>query len=165
MSKNKKIVEKIARELLEKLGFPEAEISSTQDEDNKINLQIHIPPEDSGLLIGFHGETIMSLQLIIGQMVAKKIGEWQTIIVNIGDYREKRKEALETMAFQAANRVKITNRAVVIPYLNSSERRLVHLILAGDEAVSTRSEGEGKQRRLIISPKSKNPTDEDKRGE
>lgn len=153
MKKDLETVEKISKDLLKRLGFPEAEISLSQDEEQRIHLQINVPVQDSGLLIGFHGETISALQLIIGQMVASKLGEWKPIIVNIGDYREKREEALKNMALNVAFRVKESNQPVTMPYLNSSERRTVHLILSEDQDVETFSEGEGRQRRLIVALK------------
>lgn len=143
-----------AKELLSTIGFPDAGVTATEGEEGVIEVAIEVPPEQSGFLIGFHGETLASLQLVIGQMVYKRLGEWQRILVNIGDYREKRERSLQEMADNAAQRVKITQQPVTLPYLSSSERRLVHLALADDEEVETSSEGSGRGRRLTIYPKS-----------
>jgi spoIIIJ-associated protein len=146
------IIKKTSEELLKKLGFPEAGITVDLDEEDRIQLQIEVSKEDSGLLIGYHGETIYSLQTIISYIIAKKLGEWTPILVNIGDYREKRQEALKNMALNASQRVKEQNQPITLPQLNSSERRIIHMVLADDSEVETFSEGEGRQRRLTIEP-------------
>jgi predicted RNA-binding protein Jag len=60
------------------------------------------------------------------------------------------------MSVNAAQRVKQTNQTIVMPYLTSSERRFIHLTLVDDPDVKTFSDGEGRSRRLIISPKEEN---------
>lgn len=141
---------KLAKELFIKLGLPEAEIKATEDESGVLSLQIDASQEDAGLLIGFHGENIQSLQLILAQIYNKDKKDWKPIVINIGDYRQKREQALKTMAVNAAQRVKITQKPVTLPYLTSSERRIVHLALSEDEEVQTISIGEGRQRKLTI---------------
>ena len=157
MSKNTKVVEVVescVQNLLKSLGFSDFKLSFTEDQNNVIHLQVDIsPPEESGLLIGFHGETITALQLIVSQMVQKKIGEWKRIVLNIADYQQKREVALKSLAYNASQKVKQTGKAVTLPFLNSAERRIIHLILADDEQLETYSLGEGRQRRLVIAPK------------
>ncbi len=146
-------ITQMAENLLEQLGFPEADVGVSQDQDDIFAVQINISPNDSGILIGFHGETIQALQTILSQMIFKKKGEFQRININIGDYREKRELALETMALNAADRAKTTNTKVNLPYLSSNERRIIHLKLSQDPDVETDSQGEGRERRLVIIPK------------
>ena len=146
-----KIIEQTAKELLDLLEITEAKISLKEDEAGVFHLLIET--KDSGVLIGFHGETIYSLQLIIGLIVYKKIGQWQRIVVDVGDWRRKREEQLKRMALSAAQKVKFSKESVVIPYLNSNERRIIHLLLSDNPEVNTRSEGEGRERKLIVEPK------------
>ncbi|OGY19070.1 MAG: hypothetical protein A3F04_00840 [Candidatus Chisholmbacteria bacterium RIFCSPHIGHO2_12_FULL_49_9] len=147
------LAENTAKELLEKLGFSNATIATTEDEEKRLNIQIDVEPEDSGMLIGFHGETLQAMQLILSQMIYKQAGQWRTITVNIGDYRQKRQLALESMAANAAQRVKLTGLSLTLPYLSSYERRLIHLAISQDPGLETFSQGEGKDRRLVIAPK------------
>lgn len=155
------LVEATTKELLDRLGFPEAGVTA-QAAEEVVTATITVPTEESGILIGFHGETLAALQLITAQMVYKKLGRWVRIIMNIGDYREKREQALREMAMNAAERAKITNQPVSLPFLTSSERRLIHLILADDPEVETVSQGEGRDRRLTVHPKkAKNQTPEE----
>lgn len=147
----------LAKNLLDQLDFQNIELEVTKD-DEAIHIQLITSLEDSGMLIGFHGETLAALQLILGQMAYKKFGEWKKIFVNIGDYRQKRQEALKNMAQNSAKRVKLTNQPLTLPYLRSNERRIIHMTLSEDPEVETTSEGEGRERRLIINPSAQEKT-------
>lgn len=148
-----KAIKKTTEKLLELLGIEaKAEVSENK-ENEAIKVQIETP--DPGTLIGFHGQSLNALQLVLGLIVNKKLGEWQRVIINIGDYREKRAEQLEILALNTAQKVKFSGQPSWIPNLSSFERRLVHLTLANHPDVVTESEGEGNYRRLIVKPRSK----------
>ncbi|MBI5613308.1 KH domain-containing protein [Candidatus Gottesmanbacteria bacterium] len=140
-------VTKITEELLSRL-----EIAGTVsvDIDETGAYRVHIATEETGLLIGFHGKTLESFQIILGIMISKSVGEWVHVYVNVNDYREKREEALMHMAQRAADRVLETGRSVELARLSPSERRVIHLTLSGDERVMTESIGEGEDRRLVV---------------
>ncbi|MBI4062297.1 KH domain-containing protein [Candidatus Gottesmanbacteria bacterium] len=143
-------VKQLTEELLQKLEI-EAAVSVATDETGAY--RVHIETQETGLLIGYHGRTLESFQIILGIMVSKGLGSWVKVYVNVGDYREKREETLMHMAMRAAERVLATGRAVELPDLTASERRVVHLTLSGDERVSTESVGEGNNRTLLVKPK------------
>lgn len=143
-------VQKLTEELMAKLKI-EAKVSVTTDETEAFRVQIET--SETGLLIGYHGRTMESLQIILGLLVAKLTGKWTPVYVNIGDYREKREEALMLMAQRAADRAIAMNRPVELTRLSPSERRIVHLTLSGDERVITESTGEGESRVLLVKPK------------
>jgi len=151
MKKTEEVIKKIAEELLQHLEIEEPEVSLEEDEDGVFHLSIET--RDSGIFIGYHGENIYALQLILSLIVYKKLGSWQRIVVDVGDWREKREEQLKRMALAAAQRVKFSGESVVMPYLSAAERRIVHLALAENPDVETRSEGEGRERRLIVETK------------
>lgn len=115
--------------------------------------RVHIETEETGLLIGYHGRTLESFQMLLSLAVAKKIESRPKVYVNVGDYREKREEALMLMAQRAADRVVASGRAVELARLSPSERRVVHLTLSGDDRVATESLGEGDSRVLLVKPK------------
>jgi len=144
------IVKQTTEELLGKLEITGV-VSVDTDESGAY--RIHIETEETGLLIGFHGRTLESFQMILGMIAGKKLGAWERIYVNVGDYREKREEALMYMAQRAAERAITSSRPVELTRLSASERRVIHLTLSGDDRVVTESEGEGVERKLIISPK------------
>ncbi|MFC1646786.1 protein jag [Patescibacteria group bacterium] len=147
---HKKTIEKITKDLLKRLEVV-AEVSVDIDETEAF--RVHIKTDDTGLLIGYHGQTLESFQIILGLLVSKKMGSWQKVYVNVGDYREKREEALMYVAQKAAERAISTGQPVELTQLPASERRVVHLTLSGDEKVETESVGEGKDRRLVVKPK------------
>lgn len=151
---NQKELEKIKKttdELLAKLGL-KAKVDVSPDKENDLTL-VQIETENSALLIGYHGETIAALQLILGLLVFKKLGQWQRLSVNVGDYRQRRQETLEEMAKNALQKVKFSGEPYALPPLPAAERRLIHMFLADDPEVTTESEGEGRERRVVVKPK------------
>ncbi len=146
-------IKKIAEEFLDKLGI-KGSVTVTEDEGNEVvNLQIET--EDSGYLIGYHGETLEAFQLLLSLMVYKKLTTWKRLVVNVGNYREDRLEQLKKLALNVAQKVKFSGEAQVIPNLSPSERRMIHLSLADHPDVFSESEGEGEERRLVVKPKNK----------
>jgi spoIIIJ-associated protein len=150
MDETNKIAEKKTLWLLDLINCKNAKVGVDKDEKGVINIQIDIPKESVGLLIGFHGENISSLQTILSLLINKGMETWNPVLINIGDYREKRNQSLVSMANNAADRVKQTGKAVVLPYLSGSERRVVHMALSEDELVETYSQGVGRDRRLTV---------------
>lgn len=140
----------LTEDLLKRL---EIEGSVTVDIDESGAFRVNIQTEETGLLIGFHGRTLESIQIILGLLVSRELGTWERVYVNVGDYREKREEALMYMAQRAAERAITMNRPVELSNLSAAERRVIHLTLSGDERVMTQSEGEGRNRRLLVIPK------------
>lgn len=149
-----KTIEEIASETLSLLGV-DGKTTVSQDnsggEDETAVVQIETV--EAGILIGRHGETIDALQTFLNQAVFNKTGEWYRIIVNIGDYRERREETLRGLAEAAAARVKDTGVPEPLFDLKPNERRIVHTILSEDPKISTESEGEGRDRHIVVKPK------------
>lgn len=143
-------VKKIAEDLLKKLEIA-GQVDVVTDETGAY--RVNIQTEETGLLIGFHGRTLESFQIILGILVSKKLEEWVKVYVNVGDYREKREEALMLMAQRAAERALALGRPVELSHLSPSERRVIHLTLSGDERVMTESVGEGNGRILLVKPR------------
>lgn len=151
MAKNKtEIVEKAAKKLLTLMGSA-AKVEAAEDKENEAVLVNLESAEETGLLIGRHGETILSLQTVLGMMIRQETGEWVRILVNIGDWREKEESHLEELASQAAERAKETGTPQTLYNLSSSQRRTIHLFLSKDAQIKTESQGEGKERFLVIS--------------
>lgn len=150
MEKN---IKTLVQELFKQLEIKPETIGLVKSETgNGYQLNLKFSDQDTGILIGYHGDTISALQLIINLLIYKKLGEWLRLEVNIGDYRQKRAESLEKMALDSAQRVKFSGQPMALFNLNPFERRLIHEFLAKDPAVTTESEGEAKNRHLIIKP-------------
>ncbi len=146
----KKVIEATAKELLEKL---KVETTVLVSEDGQDSFRVQIETDNSGLLIGYHGEVINSLQLLLGIIIYRKLGKWVRLIVDVGDYREKREIAIKKMAQDKAAEVESSGSPVSLPYLSPLERRIVHLILADHPKVTSVSEGEGKDRHVVLKPR------------
>jgi spoIIIJ-associated protein len=146
---------KTAEVAIEKL-FSLLEIKGTfelsQNEDDM--LDIVMDTEDSGMVIGYHGEGLESLQLIISLIVAKKLGKFIRVSIEVDGYKKNRTEYLERLAQQMKERALEENREQVAESLKSWERRIVHMILQDDEDVVSESAGVGRERVLVVKPKS-----------
>ena len=153
--KNSEEIKKITEDLLGKLDI-HAKINMTEDDQQVIH--INLQTEETGLLIGYHGETLYSLQLIIGLIAFRHLKEWTRIVLEVGDYRQRKEEQLILMAKNIAIKVKQTKEPVAIPYLTSNERRVVHLALQDDPELTSESEGEGENRHLVIKIKTDDTT-------
>jgi spoIIIJ-associated protein len=140
-----------ATALLSDLGVEAKVTASVDKETGVITLQIESP--EAAFLIGFHGETLQALQLILSFAAHKVLGDWVRVSVNVGDYRQKREEQLRRLALNLAMKVKFSGEVQTIPNLSAAERRIVHLALADHPEVMSQSEGEGRQRVLTIRPR------------
>jgi spoIIIJ-associated protein len=131
-------------------GTPE--IASEDPEGIYINIRTQA---DIGLIIGRRGQTLAALQLLVAMMANRPLpaDQRRRIILDAEGYRERRERSLSAMARSAADRALRTGRPVTINNLNPRERRIVHLALAEDSSVSTRSEGEDPERIIVISPR------------
>lgn len=143
-------VEKITKELLEHLEA-KAKVEVAKNEEGL--MIVRLESEEPAILIGYHGQTINAIQLLIGMMAYRRLGEWVRILVEVNDYRQRRKETLERMAFSVAQRAKFSGESQVLSPMPSVERRIIHLALAEDPEVETISEGEGDGRRIVVRPR------------
>lgn len=146
-----KLVKDMASSLLKLMGT-KADVEVKKDIKNEAILIDIQTKEETGLIIGNRGRTLNSIQTILGMMYRSKVGEWRRILVNVADWREKEETRLERLAVQAAERAVSTGQEQFLYNLTSSQRRIVHMKLAGDKKVKTESIGEGKDRYLVIHP-------------
>jgi len=149
MKKNIEILEKITSELLALMGS-KAKPSVAYDKENEV-FAVNLEAEDeTGLLIGKKGETLGSLQTILGIMFKQKTGEWYRVVVDVGDYREKEEDYLTNLAVSAAQRAKETGEPQSLYNLKAWQRRVIHMALGEDKEIVTESVGEGDERYLVI---------------
>jgi YidC/Oxa1 family membrane protein insertase len=121
--------------------------------DTGENVELLLQTEENGMLIGYHGETLEALQLVISLAVAKALGKFVRVSLEIGEYKKNRMEYLNTLVAQTKDQVIAENTGITLPSLKSWERRYVHMILQDDDQVATESSGEGRDRVLTIYPK------------
>lgn len=143
----------IIKETTEKL-LSELEVAATAEVTvSEDSAEVILATEESGIIIGYHGEILEALQLILSLMVSRKIGRFLRISVEVGDYKKNRSEYLDKLAQQTKERVLQEGRAHTLSALKSWERRIIHLSLQDDEEVTSESMGEGKERVLVIKPR------------
>ena len=111
--------------------------------------------EANGLLIGKRGDTINSLQYVLGILLRKDLTDEDRVIVNVGDYREKQEDYLKNLAQETAARARETGQEQALYNLTPAQRRIVHMELSEESDIVTESQGEGDERYLIVKPSSK----------
>ena len=117
------------------------------------NMDISFEGDEMGILIGKRGQTLDSLQYIISLVVNKESEAYVRVKVDTENYRERRKETLETLAKNIAYKVKRTRRSVALEPMNPYERRIIHSALQYDKYVDTHSEGEEPYRKVVVTLK------------
>ncbi|MBQ6833320.1 MAG: protein jag [Lachnospiraceae bacterium] len=128
------------------------------DVDVKMNeeekeMEINLSGDEMGILIGKRGQTLDSLQYLVSLVVNKESEDYLRVKLDTENYRERRKETLETLAKNIAYKVKRTRRSVSLEPMNPYERRIIHSALQNDKYVFTRSEGEEPFRHVVIALK------------
>ncbi len=118
---------------------------------------LDVDGDDLGLLIGRRGTTLAALQYMINLMVSRKMGSRVLISLDIEHYRRRREDSLTGLAQRMADRVRKSGRSLTLEPMPAGERRIVHLALAEDSAVTTGSVGEGESRKVVIYPQRGRP--------
>lgn len=147
------VAQEVANRLLSLLGVSAKAVVSRVGEGEEERLVLNIEGDDLGILIGRRGQTLASLQYVVRLIVAKRMGTRQSLAVDIEGYKERRYRSLQALAVRMAEQVKGTGRGVSLEPMPADERRVVHLALAEDPEVTTESEGEGEDRRIVITMK------------
>jgi len=148
-AKERKEIEQLVEKLFVLLEI-EGTFTLEQQEDT---LDIMMETKDTGMVIGYHGEVLESLQLILSLAVAKKLGRFVRVSIEVDGYKKNRTEYLHNLALQLKDKALSENKEQVLSSLKSWERRIIHLFLQNDEQVTSESSGEGKERVLVIKPR------------
>ena len=149
MEEKFKIIKEETEKLLEKAGI-DADVEVKEADEG---FSVHINAAENALLIGKHGNTLSSLELVLSLIVAKKIGECQRIILEVGGYRQAREDYLTDLANRLREEVLATGAEKQVRGLKPWERRIIHMHLGESEDVITESEGEERDRTLVIRKK------------
>ena len=148
ISDEQKSAVEIVSKILHLSGF-DAEVSVS---NTLLGACINVSCKDSAILIGGQGQTMDALEYIVKLILSKKVGKGVKISLNIDKYLEKRNEKIIKKAKELEEKVKATGEAISLK-MPSNERKIIHMTLRDSEYVETISEGEGEERKLIISPK------------
>ncbi|MBU0672064.1 MAG: Jag N-terminal domain-containing protein [Candidatus Margulisbacteria bacterium] len=140
---------KVLQEILDKMVFM-AMVEGSLEGDR---VELKIKGEDMGRIIGKEGATLRCLEIIVGSILGRQYGERVRVGIDADGYKDKRNQAFERLAKEAAKEVAETKQEKVLPPMNAADRRIIHLSLQDDAGVTTYSKGEGRDRRLVIAPK------------
>lgn len=121
-----------------------------REDDEEVVLDVD--GEDAGRAIGKKGQTLDALQFLVNKVVNRSPHGRRHVVVDSGDYRARYEKGLVSMARREAKRAVQQGRVVTLEPMTAKDRRVVHLSLARFPGVSTRSNGEGLDRRLQIIP-------------
>ncbi|MEA4826715.1 MAG: RNA-binding cell elongation regulator Jag/EloR [Clostridium sp.] len=143
---------KFLRDVLNSMGVL-AEIKVK--EENNV-LKINLTGPNMGLIIGYRGETLDSLQYLVSLVVNRNNeGPYKRVNLDTENYRAKREETLKRLAGKIALKVKKTNKPVRLEPMNPYERRIIHSALQNDSSIVTYSEGEEPYRKVVVDLKKK----------
>jgi spoIIIJ-associated protein len=143
-------------EILRRMGIT-ATIEARQEAERTI---LDVKGEETGLVIGKKGATLEALQFLVSKIVHRGVefeagasrAAGKPIVIDAEGYRARREEALVELATRLGEKARHTGRTITVNPMSPHERRIIHLTLDKVPGVTTRSEGEGIFRRLLIIP-------------
>jgi spoIIIJ-associated protein len=149
MSVNEKASE-VLRTLLSKMAV-EHEVVASEDEE-RVTLEVKGP--ETGLVIGKKGQTLDALQYLVNKIVSREVSEEESKPINVDaeGYRGRRAESLIELAHRLAEKAVRTGKPVAADPMSPADRRVIHVALANTPGLTTKSEGEGIYRHLVIIP-------------
>lgn len=119
-------------------------------ESSSREVHFNIETDKSGLIIGKHGKIIDALQSLAQVMVHRGNRRRVSVLLNVGDYRDRRANILESIAERTAKQVLRTKQSVILDSLPAFERKQIHSYLSKVEHVRTHSEGVEPNRYLVV---------------
>jgi spoIIIJ-associated protein len=143
----------LAKVRLEELvSFLGANVDVTAElTDDGIELDIE-SSSVSPRLIGHRGETLRAIEFLVNQIVKHQDGEAPRILVDVAGYKAARRQSLQEMAAEIADRVKESGQEEELKPMNPAERRIIHMALREIEGVETESRGADRDRRIVVKP-------------
>ena len=140
----------VLQSLLACFNLGDVTIDEYEGEDKELILDV--TGNDLSILIGHHGKTLESLQFLVSIIVGKKLGFRYPLFVDVEGYKNRRRQKIEKIAISLAQKAVRQGKSVSMRPSSSYERRIVHVVLKDNSEVETHSEGEGRNRHLVITP-------------
>jgi len=136
--------------ILDSFGI-DAEVEEYEGDEGEIILDV--VGGDLAVLIGRHGRTLDSIQVLTSAITNKRLGFRHPVIIDVEGYRNRRKTKLEEIGLRAAARAARQGSAVKLRPMSALERRVIHMALRDDLNVQTASEGDDPYRAVVVSPR------------
>ena len=146
MNETCKNAESFLSELVSDLGFKLEVTSEWTDEGCLLNLR----GDDAHFALAENGELLDAFEVLLFQIMGRDLEREHRFVVDADGFRQTRKAELRAMAHFAADNVRKNGRPFTFGKLNSTERRIIHLTLRGEEDLDTESVGDGRERRLQV---------------
>ncbi|MFH1461174.1 MAG: R3H domain-containing nucleic acid-binding protein [Patescibacteria group bacterium] len=143
------IIKETIKELFQTMKL-EAQVEIEQNQPD--NLLVNIQTEEAGFLIGQEGGNLDAFQHLARVLAGKKYGQPVQFVVDINNYRKHRIELLKELAKNMAKQALMERVSLTLQPMSSYERRIIHLALAGESQISTKSIGQDSERRIVIKP-------------
>lgn len=140
---------KYLKAILENMGITNVEIEIKENEDNA---EFTLKGDDIGFVIGYRGETLDALQYLASLVANHSGGKYYRITLDVGNYREKRKDTLQSLGKKMAIKSLRTGRNNYLEPMNPYERRIIHTAVQEIEGAKSWSEGEDQARHVVIGP-------------
>jgi spoIIIJ-associated protein len=120
--------------------------------ESEDGVRIQVSGSDVALLLGHKAELLDALEYLGNRVLARAAGEETRLVFDSGGYRARREKELRLMAEKAAEKVHLSRIPFSFDPMTPNERRIIHLALAGDDTVTTESQGNGENRKVTIRP-------------
>lgn len=142
------------REFLDKFSksLPNQDLKYTIESDQN-DILVDINGQDTGYLIGYRGNVLNSMQVILNNVANKGINERVRVLLNIGGYKQKREQDLKELAEKIAGTVIRKGKSITLEPMTSYERKIIHAELQNNSKVETHSIGEEPNRKIVVSLK------------
>ena len=138
----------ILKTILALFGETNSSIDEYEGDDGELILDVN--GGDLAVLIGRHGRTIDALQQVFSSLVSSRLQFHYPVVVDIEGYKSRRRQKLQNIALSSADKAIRQGGRVTLQPMNAYERRIVHLALVGNANVTTHSEGEEPNRKVVI---------------
>ena len=149
----KKAMEKIGQFLDEFKSKIQESLITYKIYEKDYVVYVDIEGNNINYLIGYRGETLNALQIIISNIANKGLSERVNVSVNVQGYKEKRKKSLEELAEKISKTVTKTGKSITLEPMNAYERKIIHSRLQNSDKVKTYSVGEEPRRKIVVAKK------------
>ena len=137
------------KDIVKGMGLDDIQLETQRTEQH---LKITMHSENSSILIGKNGRTLSSLQTLLRSAISNKIEMKVNIVLDVENYKIRQEKNIERLAKKLAKEVLKTKEPITMDSMNSYERRVVHNVLGNFKGITTESEGEEPNRKVVIKP-------------
>jgi spoIIIJ-associated protein len=151
--KPKEIIETSLNKIFTYIGIKPEVLITEEKGDEGIVYSVTISGDNLNYLIGFRGQSLEALQILVKQILFRKTGEHTILTLDINEYKDKKTEKLQDLARSFIDKVRFFEKEIELPRMNPWERRQIHIFVSEYDDVESESTGEGEDRRIVLKPK------------